>query len=63
MRILYEKRTYGYELMETIEKRSFGCYRIEHLNAIEVNGVRGLLVSEWKQAEKSEPVCRILSMR
>lgn len=62
MRILYEKPTYGYELMETIEKRSFGCHRLETgsvytlLRRMERGG---LLVSEWERTEKSGPDRRI----
>lgn len=62
MRILYEKPTYGYELMETIERKSFGCHRLETgsiytlLRRMERGG---LLASEWRHAVKSGPDRRI----
>ena len=62
LRTLYEKPSYGYELIESIEKKSAGCHRLETgsiytlLRRMEHSG---LLESEWEKAEASGPNRRV----
>jgi DNA-binding PadR family transcriptional regulator len=62
MRILYEKPSYGYELMETLEEKSCGCHKLETgsiYTLLRRMEHRGLLESEWERAETSGPERRV----
>ena len=54
LRVLYEKPTYGYKLMEAIEERSGGLHRLETgsvYTLLRRMEHRGLLESAWEHAE------------
>lgn len=54
LRILYETPTYGYKVMEALEERSFGGYRLETgsiYTLLRRMERAGLLESEWEHAE------------
>jgi len=62
LRILYEKPTYGYQLIEVLEEKSCGCHRLETgsiYTLLRRMEHRGLLESEWKHTETSGPDRRI----
>ena len=62
LRILYEKPSYGYQLMETLEEKSCGCHRLETGSIYTIlrrMEHRGLLESEWERAETSGPERRV----
>jgi len=62
LRSLYEKPTYGYELIEAIEERSCGCHRLETgsiYTLLRRMEHRGLLESEWEEAKTSGPSRRV----
>lgn len=62
MRILYEKPTYGYKLIEVLYERSGGLHKLETgsiytlLRRMEHGG---LLESEWKHTETPGPDRRV----
>ncbi|MBS7616391.1 PadR family transcriptional regulator [Candidatus Bathyarchaeota archaeon] len=54
MRVLYEKPTHGYQLLEEIEKRSLGCHKLETgslYTLLRRMEDRGLLESKWEKTE------------
>ncbi|MFP3255288.1 MAG: PadR family transcriptional regulator [Thermoplasmata archaeon] len=54
MRILYEKPMHGYQLLEEIEERSNGWYKLEPGSIYTIlrrMEERGLLVSKWEEVE------------
>ena len=54
LRLLYEKPTYGYQLMEALEEKSCGCHRLETgsiYTLLRRMEHRGLLESEWEHIE------------
>jgi len=54
LRLLYEKPTYGYQLMEAFEEKSCGCHRLETgsiYTLLRRMEHRGLLESEWEHIE------------
>jgi PadR family transcriptional regulator PadR len=54
LRALYEKPSYGYQLIETLEKKSSGYYRLETgsiYTLLRRMEHRGLLESEWEHIE------------
>jgi len=54
LRLLYEKPSYGYQLMEMLEEKSSGLHRLETgsiYTLLRRMEHRGLLKSEWKEAE------------
>ena len=61
LRLLYEKPSYGYQLIETLKEKSSGLHKVETgsiytvLRRMERNG---LLESEWEEA-KTRPDRRI----
>ena len=62
LRSLYEKPSYGYELIEAIDERSAGCHRLETgsiYTLLRRMEHRGLLESEWEQAETTGPNRRV----
>lgn len=62
LRIIYETPTYGYKIMEVLEERSFGGYRLETgsiYTLLRRMEHAGLLESEWEHAEASGPDRRI----
>jgi len=62
MRILYDKPSYGYQLMETLEEKSYGCHRLESgsiYTLLRRMEHRGLLESEWERAAASGPERRV----
>lgn len=62
LRSLYEKPSYGYELIEAIEERSAGYHRLETgsiYTLLRRMEHRGLLESEWEQAETTGPNRRV----
>jgi len=62
MRILYEKPSYGYQLIETLEEKSCGCHKLETgsiYTLLRRMEHRGLLESEWERAETSGPERRV----
>lgn len=64
LRILYEKQTYGYQLLEEIEERSCGCHKLEPgsiYTLLRRMENRGLLSSKWEKVE-SGPDRRIYSV-
>jgi DNA-binding PadR family transcriptional regulator len=55
MRILYEKPMHGYQLLEEIEERSYGCHRLEPgsiYTLLRRMEERGLLESKWEKREE-----------
>ncbi len=62
MRILYEKPSYGYQLLETLEEKSCGCHRLETgsiYTLLRRMEHRGLLESRWERGEASGPERRV----
>ena len=62
LRILYEKPTYGYQLIEVLEEKSCGCHRLETgsiYTLLRRMEHRGLLESKWEHTETSGPDRRI----
>ena len=62
LRILYEKPTHGYQLMEALKERSSGCHKLETgsiYTLLRRMERRGLLTSEWKHAENTGPNRRV----
>jgi len=60
--ILYEKPSYGYQLMETLEVKSWGGYRLgpgSIYTLLRRMEHRGLLESEWEYANTSSPERRV----
>ncbi len=54
LRILYEKPTYGYQLLEEIEERSCGCHKLEPGSIYTVlrrMEQKELLTSEWEKRD------------
>ncbi|MEM3726340.1 MAG: PadR family transcriptional regulator [Candidatus Bathyarchaeia archaeon] len=54
MRVLYEKPMHGYQLLEEIEKRSYGCHKLESgsiYTLLRRMEERGLLESRWEKVE------------
>jgi len=54
LRLLYEKPTYGYQLMDSLEEESCGCHRLETgsiYTLLRRMEHRGLLESEWEHIE------------
>ena len=54
MRILYEKPMHGYQLLEEIEERSNGWYKLEPGSIYTIlrrMEERGLLMSKWEEVE------------
>jgi len=54
MRVLYEKPMHGYQLLEEIEERSNGWYKLEPGSIYTIlrrMEERGLLVSKWEEVE------------
>jgi DNA-binding PadR family transcriptional regulator len=54
MRVLYEKPTHGYKLLEEIEERSCGCHKLEPgsiYTLLRRMEERGLLESKWEKVE------------
>ena len=54
LRLLYEKPSYGYQLIETLEEKSSGLHKVETGSIYTVlrrMERRGLLKSEWEEAE------------
>ncbi|MGB9714585.1 MAG: PadR family transcriptional regulator [Candidatus Bathyarchaeales archaeon] len=54
MRVLYEKPTHGYQLLEEIEKRSCGCHKLESgsiYTLLRRMEEKGLLESKWEKVE------------
>ena len=54
LRNLYEKPSYGYQLMETLEETSFGRHKLETGSIYTIlrrMERRGLLTSEWEHTE------------
>jgi len=54
MRVLYEKTSYGYQLMKTLEKKSYGCHKLEAgsiYTLLRRMEHRGLLESKWEHIE------------
>lgn len=52
MRVLHEKPTHGYQLIEEIEKRSSGCHKLESgsiYTLLRRMEKRGLLSSKWEE--------------
>jgi len=52
MRVLYEKPTHGYQLLEEIKKRSCGCHKLESgsiYTLLRRMEERGLLESKWEK--------------
>jgi PadR family transcriptional regulator PadR len=62
LRIIYEKPTYGYNVMEAFKERSLGSHRLETGSVYtllrRMEGA-GLLESEWEHSEKAGPDRRI----
>jgi DNA-binding PadR family transcriptional regulator len=62
LRLLYEKPSYGYKLMETLEEKSEGHHKLETGSAYTLlrrMEQRGLLESKWERAETTGPERRI----
>ena len=62
LRILYEKPSYGYHLLETLEEKSCGCHRLETgsiYTLLRRMEHRGLLESDWEHSETSGPERRV----
>jgi len=62
LRLLYEKPSYGYQLMETLEEESCGCHRLETgsmYTLLRRMEHRGLLESAWERAETTGPDRRV----
>lgn len=62
LRLLYENPSYGYELMEKLEEKSSGLHTLETGSIYTVlrrMEHRGLLKSEWEEAETSGPDRRV----
>jgi DNA-binding PadR family transcriptional regulator len=54
LRILYEKPTHGYQLLEEIEEKSCGCHKLETgsiYTLLRRMEERGLLESKWKKVK------------
>ena len=54
LRLLYEKPSYGYQLIETLEEKSSGLHKVETGSIYTVlrrMERRGLLKSEWEETE------------
>ncbi len=54
LRVLYEKPTYGYQLLEEIEERSCGCHKLEPGSIYTVlrrMAQKELLTSEWEKRD------------
>lgn len=62
LRILYEKPTYGYELIEALEEKSHGRHKLETgsiYTLLRRMEQRGLLESEWERSETTGPEHRV----
>ena len=62
LRVLYEKPSYGFQLMETLENKSYGGHRLgpgSIYTLLRRMEHRGLLESEWERTETSGPERRI----
>jgi PadR family transcriptional regulator PadR len=62
LRVLYEKPTYGYQLLDELEERSCGCHRLETgsiYTLLRRMEHRGLLESEWTRSETTGPERRV----
>jgi PadR family transcriptional regulator PadR len=62
LRILYEKPTYGYQLLDELDIRSCGCHRLETgsiYTLLRRMEHRGLLESEWTRSETTGPGRRV----
>jgi len=62
LRLLYEKPTYGYELIKALEKSGSGLHRLESgsiYTLLRRMEHRGLLESEWEHAETTGPDRRV----
>jgi len=62
MRILYEKPSHGYQLIDEVEQISCGCHRLETgsiYTLLRRMEHRGLVESEWKRSESTGPERRI----
>jgi len=54
LRILYETPTYGYQLLDEIERRSYGCHKLEPGSTYTVlrrMEDKGLLSSTWERGD------------
>ena len=62
LRVLYEKPSYGYQLMETLEEKTCGGHRLETgsmYTLLRRMEHRGLLESKWERTETSGPERRV----
>jgi DNA-binding PadR family transcriptional regulator len=62
LRVLYEKPSHGYKLMETIKEKSGGHHRLETgsiYTLLRRMEHRGLLESKWERGETTGPERRI----
>jgi DNA-binding PadR family transcriptional regulator len=58
LRIIYDKPTYGYKLMEALDGMGSGCHKLETgsvYTLLRRMERAGLLESEWERAETSGP--------
>ena len=65
LRILHEKPTYGYKLMEMLREKSCGCHRLESgsiYTLLRRMEAKGLLESKWSHSETVNPNRRIYSV-
>jgi len=54
LRVLYEKPMHGYQLIEEIEEKSYGCHKLEPgsiYTLLRRMEERGLLESRWEKVE------------
>jgi DNA-binding PadR family transcriptional regulator len=62
LRLLYERPSYGYQLLEMLEEKTLGLQRLETgsmYTLLRRMEQRGLLKSEWQHAEKTGPNRRV----
>jgi len=62
LRLLYEKPSYGYELMELLEEKSCGLHKLETgsiYTLLRRMEQRGLLKSEWQHTKTAGPDRRV----
>jgi DNA-binding PadR family transcriptional regulator len=62
LRLLYEKPSYGYQLIDMLDEKSSGLHRLETgsiYTLLRRMEHRGLLKSQWEEAENTGPDRRV----